>query len=539
MGQRFNNASEPQGSANVLNETTVGTQFGAEINQISGNRYLATWRSYGQDGSGYAVYGRIFDDSLKPLDSEFRVNTTTALHQLNPHAAPLADGGFVVSWQSEHLQGEVKKYDVHSQRFDVLGNKVGTEQRVNSHTVNHQADARVQGLSNGGYVIIWQSELQDGSLNGTYAQFYSAGGQRVGAELRVNNYTNSNQYHPRVKELSDGSVLFVWRSFGQDGSAGGVFARRFTQAGLALTGEVQINKTTLGHQNNPDVAILNDGRAVVVWHSERQDPGEGSGKYGIYGRFVEFEAPKATADTKLGFEEGVTARSRFVYDANGQLEIEYDPKGQPLYNLYDNAGNRTVQIDREGYVTVSRFSGTGKILTETRYSQALSWPDDKTTPENRLAWLKAEHRAGRELTVVNPAQDRSRTLVWDGRGLLLEERIEDLQRTALNGQLQASDVTSDLVTRYRYDGEQRLLQKQQLNGDKAEGARSTEIVYDKAGEVLSQELPGFNDYKNRAVRETITFDYDLYGNQVLERRLGFGEADQVTEHSFNDVGAAH
>ena len=534
LGQIFNADAEPQGEAAVLNGTTSGSQAYPAITPLSGNRYLVLWHS--GDGSGSGVNARLFDSTLKPLDGDFRVNTTTALHQYHPRAAALADGGFVVTWWSEHKEGTDSRYDVHSQRYDATGNKVGSEQRVNAHTAHNQRNAQVLGLSNGGYVITWDSYNQDGSHAGVYAQFYSANGQRIAGEKRINSHTNANQEQPRVKELQDGSLLFVWRSYGQDGSSGGVFARRFTQTGQALTGETQINKTTDGHQNSPDVTILADGRAFIVWQSEKQDPGEGTGQYGIYGRFVEFEAPKASADTKLGFEEGVTARSRFVYDANGQLEIEYDPKGQPLYNLYDNAGNRTVQVDREGYVTVSRFSGTGKILTETRYSQALSWPDDKTTPENRLAWLKAEHRAGRELTVVNPAQDRSRTMVWDGRGLLLEERIEDLQRTALNGQLQASDVTSDLVTRYRYDGEQRLLQKQQLNGDKAEGARSTEIVYDKAGEVLAQKLPGFNDYKNRAVRETITFDYDLYGNQVLERRLGFGEADQVTEHRFNDVG---
>jgi hypothetical protein len=52
-----------------------------------------------------------------------------------------------------------------------------------------------------------------------------------------------------------GSVLVAWESQGgQDGSSGGIYARRFDYNGDPLSGEFLVNTATAGAQTSPAVA---------------------------------------------------------------------------------------------------------------------------------------------------------------------------------------------------------------------------------------------------------------------------------------------
>ena len=50
---------------------------------------------------------------------------------------------------------------------------------------------------------------------------------RLGNEFQVNTYTPNNQLFPAVAADSDGNFVVAWQSEGQDGSSNGVFAQRF------------------------------------------------------------------------------------------------------------------------------------------------------------------------------------------------------------------------------------------------------------------------------------------------------------------------
>ena len=54
--------------------------------------------------------------------SEFQINTYTASHQLGPSVTGLSDGGFVVTWASEWQDGSA--YGIYGQRYDANGEKL-------------------------------------------------------------------------------------------------------------------------------------------------------------------------------------------------------------------------------------------------------------------------------------------------------------------------------------------------------------------------------------------------------------------------------
>jgi hypothetical protein len=63
--------------------------------------------------------------------------------------------------------------------LSAIAGPVGPEFRINSHIQNVQTKPDVARLSNGGFVVAWESNLQDGSQRGVYGQRFNAGGARV------------------------------------------------------------------------------------------------------------------------------------------------------------------------------------------------------------------------------------------------------------------------------------------------------------------------------------------------------------------------
>jgi hypothetical protein len=76
----------------------------------SGN-FVVTWTS----GANFDVFGQRFASSGPPLGPEFRVNTYTSAAQQQAAVAPGPLGDFVVVWKSWGQDGSL--YGVFGQRF--------------------------------------------------------------------------------------------------------------------------------------------------------------------------------------------------------------------------------------------------------------------------------------------------------------------------------------------------------------------------------------------------------------------------------------
>ncbi|WP_230534671.1 hypothetical protein, partial [Microvirga roseola] len=138
------------------------------VTALSDGGWVVTWESYGQDGSGYGIYQQRYDSAGTAVDGEQQVNTYTTDGQSLPDVTALADGGWVVSWRSDGQDGSGT--GIYQQLYDATGTAVGGEQQVNSYTTSTQDESRVTALSDGGWVVTWHSDGQDGSGYGVYQQ---------------------------------------------------------------------------------------------------------------------------------------------------------------------------------------------------------------------------------------------------------------------------------------------------------------------------------------------------------------------------------
>lgn len=246
-GQRFGADGSKIGTEFGINSYTSSDQSGPSIAGLADGSFIVTWSSY-QDGSEFGIYGQHYAANGLKLGAEFKINTYTSRTQSASNVTALVDGGFMVTWQSYNQDGS--GWGAYGQRFDASGKAIGDELLISTTTTGDQSDPFVTTLADGGFVVAWQSKDQDGSDWGVYGQRFDADGLPVGSEFRINTYINGDQSQPRVTGLFDGGFVVSWHSGNaQDGNDYGIYAQRFdangnkiplTQTNALPTGDVTI-----------------------------------------------------------------------------------------------------------------------------------------------------------------------------------------------------------------------------------------------------------------------------------------------------------
>ncbi len=258
-----------------------------------------------------------------PAGDEFRVNTYTTGAQMSAKTAMDSDGDFVVTWASRG-QDTPTEYGIYAQRYNALGIALGAEFRVNTYTDNRQNYPVIAMDDNGNFVIVWTSSGQDGDLGGVFGQRFNSAGQAIGSEFQINTHTTGNQYTPSVAMDSDGDFVVTWSGANPDDPSYGIYARCFDAAGAAKAGEIHVNTTTAGVQRFSSIAMDNDGDFVIAWQSDQ----DGS-SYGIYAR--RFNANGVPQSAEFRVNSYTTNQQKSVaaaMDQDGDFVITWQSSGQ-------------------------------------------------------------------------------------------------------------------------------------------------------------------------------------------------------------------
>ncbi|WP_201742091.1 hypothetical protein, partial [Mangrovicoccus ximenensis] len=115
------------------------------------------------------------------------------------------------------------------------------------------------------------------------AQRFTAAGQRLGQEVRLNQIAAGSQSDPQVKLDGDGNLVLAYADGNaRDGSGTGVFLARFSPELVPLGAEIQVNELTRDGQNQPALTVLADGAIMVAWHDDWGTYYQGSPQYQGY-----------------------------------------------------------------------------------------------------------------------------------------------------------------------------------------------------------------------------------------------------------------
>lgn len=232
--------------------------------------------------------------SLMPLGAPGVVNTTTAAYQRRPRVLVLTNGRFVASWASEDQDGD--EHGVFLRVLDTDGTPLTEEIQVNQDSSNDQDFPALTALADGRFVVAWQSgpffwedlPSPDGSGTGIYARIFDGDGMPLTDEFLVNDHAVHDQLEVQLSTLEDGSFLAVWTSArefefseGAFGTDGFLAVKRFNADGQVMVEEtVAQENEVIGSINlkseprNADIVALEGGRFALTWQQARLHPDE-------------------------------------------------------------------------------------------------------------------------------------------------------------------------------------------------------------------------------------------------------------------------
>ena len=190
FGQRFNTAGQKVGPAFQVNTYTTGEQDYPAIAMDRAGNFVVVWTSLdGQDGSSTGVFGQRFNSGAEKVGPEFQVNTFTASQQGDASIALEPDGGFLVAWKSFGQDGS--DFGVYGQRFDRTGARRGAEFPINTYTTDFQAEVRVA-ETEAGPVAVWTSKGPDGDTYGILGRLYRVHPEALTADVHGIGITDLN-----------------------------------------------------------------------------------------------------------------------------------------------------------------------------------------------------------------------------------------------------------------------------------------------------------------------------------------------------------
>lgn len=225
FGQRFDALGAAVGDEFQVNSYTTSRQRSAGVAAIDGGGFVVVWESYDLGASTYDVIGQRFDAAGDPAGSAFMVNSYTTGYQFDPAVAVDGTGKFLVVWSSGDQDGS--GYGVFGQRYDASGTPAGGEFQANQYTTQGQERPAVAMDDSGSFLVTWDS-FQDPLSNAVLGRRFTAAGLPAGSEFLVNTYTPYSQTHTAAAADSAGNFVVIWDSSLQDGSDYGVFGKRLT-----------------------------------------------------------------------------------------------------------------------------------------------------------------------------------------------------------------------------------------------------------------------------------------------------------------------
>jgi hypothetical protein len=401
--QRYTASGTKVGGEVRVDQTDDTDQQAPAIAVDSSGNFVITWSVLNvADGTDYDIYARRFDNTGNPLTTEFLVNDSVNAtlvdgkndNQVNSSIAMNASGEFVVTWESENQ--DTDSYGIYARRFKADGTPKEAAFKVNTTTANTQQNASVAIATDGSFVVVWESVLQDGEGGGIVAQRYDSTGVAVGAEILVNTVTDGEQRQPSVAmDATTGKFVVSWTS--SDGAATGkeVYFRQFNADGTPQDDQLNANLDPTANQQYSTVTMLPGGAFAITWSgTSGEATGSGSGVF-----FRRFKADgTAIVDFK---QDGVTT---------GDVDVNTTTSGDQLYSSIaaDAAGNLVVIWSGQNPAEPDIY---GRLYTANATANLA--PTDLKLQPNEIAENAANLQVG-TFTTTDPNETDSFTYVLNG-----------------------------------------------------------------------------------------------------------------------------
>ncbi|MFC3616077.1 hypothetical protein ACFORG_20190 [Lutimaribacter marinistellae] len=228
-GQIYDAAGNPLGSEFLVPNRVGGYQSAPEVKGVPGGGFVVVWQSISSQSSAHGIFGRVFDATGEPLDTEFRATNWQRdpgqVNLVNPQLAVSPDGNFAVSW----MWG-ITAHPIDADVFQRLYYPDGTPQTISVKVFDHKWYSNTTytrdaaGLTSGGFVVANYDSTGDYPQGLRFA-IYDEFGKRTA--FRTNLDDGRRPADVEIAGLEEGGFLLISRLRDE----AGVVARRFDNEG--------------------------------------------------------------------------------------------------------------------------------------------------------------------------------------------------------------------------------------------------------------------------------------------------------------------
>ena len=275
----------------VLSDTIPKFQlfnkYGIQISQLTELDIMRDWGSgkyaLSSDSSGNFVvvheinftpsdiniYFQRFDSLGNKLGSRVRVNddTTIMRRHVVPDVTMRRDGSFIVCWQDPRPPAVPNGDDIYMQMFDKNGNKIGNNTRVNNDTVvlDYQHFPKITSDDAGRFAIVF-TEIPDATgIAYNLLQLFNPDGTPYGNNIRFSN--NGTEQYPQISKRSNGDLAVSFER--NPGSANVPYMQRMdASGGLIGTPFLVSNQYLNSLKGVGGISIFND-KIITVFVDNR------------------------------------------------------------------------------------------------------------------------------------------------------------------------------------------------------------------------------------------------------------------------------
>ncbi len=252
-----------------------------------------------------ALIPMVVGAALSPMGQEHPLIGDIAGHQQRPQMVLGAKGGLVV-WQHESESSKGEHVMVQALNADGVG--TGIPIRMSTATDGRmERHPRGALLPDGNAVVVWEAGTR--ANREIYLRLLAPNFTFLTPEVRVNTRQAGNQHMPALAVLNDGTIVVLWRSDLADGSHGGVMGQLLNAQAAKLGGEFTVHQSAQSNQSQPAVAPLKNGGFVAAWISETvngQTPeGAPNIKGNVFGRVFNAQGAPAPDEKRLNGVEGL------------------------------------------------------------------------------------------------------------------------------------------------------------------------------------------------------------------------------------------
>ncbi|MBR0556581.1 calcium-binding protein [Ciceribacter sp. L1K23] len=501
------------------------------ISSLADGGWVISWQSNFADGNDLGISQRRFDANGQ-LISQGIVNTRWQGDQAHPDVIPLDGGGWLVVWSHS---GRVIGPGIYFQRYAADGTSLGFENPIEDSYTNGDETPVAAALADGGWLIVWMGGNDEHDIR---MQRFAADGSLSGSETLVNTTTVNAQWSPDVAGLADGGWVVVWQS--ADPSGAGIYMQRYAADGTAVGGETLVNSTTVGNQIEPVVTALANGGWVVSWASE------GDIVHRWYAPDIDGTAADDTiSGTVLGeLMRGLAGDD--VYQVNSIYDVvEEDANGgtdtvraSVTFTLGDNVEHLVLtgsaNIDATGNDLDNRLTGnTGDNLLRGMAG------DD--TLDGKAGADTMEGGAGNDTYYVDDVGDVVRETASAGsdtvRAALSYALSAHVENLVLTGTANIDATGNGLANRLTGNSGDNVLNGAAGADTMIGGAGDDTYYVDNAGDVVTERSGGGHDTVDASVSHTLAAyveDLVLIGSASING-TGNGLANMIVGNAGNNV----